>query len=45
VSKVTESIGWLAMSLFCAVVGGALGAAVVHRRARTGGDADHESGR
>jgi hypothetical protein len=29
---VTESIGWLAASLFCAVVGGALGAALVHRR-------------
>jgi hypothetical protein len=29
---VTESIGWLAVSLFCAVIGGALGAALVHRR-------------
>lgn len=44
----TESIGWLAVSLFCAVIGGALGAAVVHRRARAGGDrlpGDRESGR
>jgi hypothetical protein len=29
----TESIGWLAMSLICAVIGGALGVAVVHHRA------------
>ncbi|HXM58435.1 MAG TPA: hypothetical protein VOB72_23750 [Candidatus Dormibacteraeota bacterium] len=40
----TESIGWLAVSLFCAVVGGALGAAVVHRRAQAGGDADRDAG-
>jgi hypothetical protein len=45
---VTESIGWLAVSLFCAVVGGALGAAVVHRRARSGSEqlpGDRDSGR
>ena len=28
----TESIGWLAMSLICAVIGGALGAAVMQHR-------------
>jgi hypothetical protein len=28
----TESVGWLAMSLVCAVIGGALGAAVMGRR-------------
>ncbi len=30
----TESIGWLALSLLCAVTGGALGAALLNRRAR-----------
>jgi hypothetical protein len=35
---VTESIGWLAVSLFCAVIGGALGVAVVHRRAHASVD-------
>jgi|GraSoiStandDraft_25_1057303.scaffolds.fasta_scaffold2344604_1 hypothetical protein len=29
----TESIGWLAMSIVCAVIGGALGVAAVHHRA------------
>jgi hypothetical protein len=29
----TESIGWLAMSLICALIGGALGVAAVHHRA------------
>lgn len=44
----TESIGWLAVSLFCAVVGGALGAAVVHHRAQAGGEqlpGDRDPGR
>jgi hypothetical protein len=34
----TESIGWLAVSLICAVIGAALGAALVHHRAQTGAD-------
>jgi hypothetical protein len=34
----TDSIGWLAASLICAVIGGALGAAVVHRRAHATAD-------
>jgi hypothetical protein len=33
----TDSIAWLAMSLICAVIGGALGAAVVHHRGPRGG--------
>lgn len=34
----TESIGWLAVSLICAVIGGALGAAVARHRAQTAAD-------
>lgn len=30
----TETIGWLAMSIICAVIGGALGVAAVQHRAR-----------
>jgi hypothetical protein len=34
----TESIGWLAMSIVCAVVGGALGVAAVHLRSHAAAD-------
>jgi hypothetical protein len=39
---VTESIGWLAVSLICAVIGGALGAALVQHRSRDA-QADRDS--
>jgi hypothetical protein len=34
----TESIGLLAVSIICAVIGGALGVAAVHHRARAAAD-------
>jgi len=34
----TESIAWLAMSLICAVIGGAIGVAAVRSRAHAAAD-------
>lgn len=34
----TESIAWLAMSLVCALIGGALGVAAVREKAHAGAD-------
>ncbi len=37
----TETIGWLAGSLFCAVIGGVLGVALIQRRTPAGADHAH----